>query len=415
MTKHSISETTYNSPTEPQCEGVKPASNLRTNASVWLAIAAAALLSPFAINNILNDRLVLAAGGILVMTILAINAWAIRSGRDMPLLIAIGLVPVIITHLAGVFVEQGIIGVIWCHPAIFVCYFILPRHQALFASLCIFLVAVGHTWLLLDIGLAARLTASLIGIITLADIFVRIINNQQQEIEEKDIRREGIASASDKLQSPLTALIKQIEDMRHAKRITEGEQLDSVSDSLEHITHLVDDLYELSLADSRALLSQKQPERWDELVDLAIETIREKFTRRNLIIVSYLKSPTIVYGDANRLSQMIKKLLENCLQYSADGGEVNIVLSQAGDQCELSIADSRPSLTDDKLEGIFDRFYLAEAPQMRHKQGAGLGLALVKAIAEAHNGYVYASHAQMGGLCISVTLPLATNTIDSYN
>lgn len=406
MTKPSLNDTTYSHSEGCRDEEATPNSDLRTKASTYLALAAAFLLIPFAINNAINGRYILSGGGILVVMILAINAWTIRKGRDMPMLIAIGLVPAVLTHIAGVFSEQGIIGVIWCHPAIFVCYFILPRNQALIASLCIFVVAVGHTWLLLEDMLVPRLAASLLGIIALADIFVRIINTQQREIEDRDIRREGIASTSDKLQSPLNALMKQIEDIRSEKQGDKNKQLDSVSDSLEHITRLVDDLYELSLADSRSLISHRQPERWDEIINASIETARDKFARSNLSIVSYLKSPTIVSGDAGRLSQLVKKLLENSLQYSANGGEINIVLSHADNECELSISDCGPSLTDDKLEGIFDRFYLAEAPQARHQHGAGLGLALVKAIAEAHNGYVHASHAQLGGLCISVTLPM---------
>jgi signal transduction histidine kinase len=391
--------------------------NYRTRVTMWLTVSALVILPPFLVNNFWHGRYVLGVGSFSVVLILVLQAWFIFKGSQFHKITAAFLAPALIVYVAVMFYYQSIIGALWCYPSALVFYFILPRRQAIFASICLLAVAIPSAWIILDPAIAARVAATLLAVVLFSAIFVLIIEQQQQELEQKEIlRRDSMASASHELRTPLATMMAQIEAMRDGIRPLNQQQLSSLSRSADHLTNLVDDLSLLSLADVRGLSFIQEPVNVSEIVGEAVSAAKSKLIESKLTVELSLEKDTPVNGDQRRLRQIVDNLLGNCCRYANPGGIVAISTKSHNGRVELAVADSGPGVSDEQLELLFDKFFRADKSRSRQQGGSGLGLSLVKAFTKVHGGSVTAFHAPQGGLGIKVFLPtmkssyLGTNT-----
>jgi signal transduction histidine kinase len=119
-----------------------------------------------------------------------------------------------------------------------------------------------------------------------------------------------------------------------------------------------------------------------------------------------MSDPPPVLGDVTHLRRVLDNLLGNALKFTPAGGRITVRLRQEGQNLVLEVADTGLGIPEDQLERIFERFYQVDGSMSRRFGGAGLGLALVKEIAEAHGGSV-SVHSQPGeGSTFRVTLPV---------
>jgi len=119
-------------------------------------------------------------------------------------------------------------------------------------------------------------------------------------------------------------------------------------------------------------------------------------------------SPVVVDGDDARLRQVVANLLNNALEHTPPGTPVTVRVGAHGGRAHLSVLDEGPGLPPDDAAKIFDRFYRVDAARTRSKGGAGLGLSIVKAIVEAHDGTVLLESAPGHGARFIVDLPEAS-------
>ena len=110
--------------------------------------------------------------------------------------------------------------------------------------------------------------------------------------------------------------------------------------------------------------------------------------------------------DRLRLLQLIDNVLENSRRYAETPGEVSIRIFKSGKSAVLTIEDTGPAPSSEQMQRLFERFYRAEASRSRQHGGSGLGLPICRAIAEAHGGDIEATKSFLGGLGITITLPL---------
>ena len=104
---------------------------------------------------------------------------------------------------------------------------------------------------------------------------------------------------------------------------------------------------------------------------------------------------------------MLANLLRNALVHTPPGTPIEVGVTHAGDRARLEVRDHGPGLPTDQPDHLFERFWRAEGGRERGRGGAGLGLAIVAAIVDAHGGEVSAGNAPDGGACFVVTLPTA--------
>lgn len=157
--------------------------DFRAKATLGVALAGLVLLAPFTINHVLQGRILLAAGTGLIVVTLAALAWVGRKGRYHPWVTFIGLTPPMLFFLGISLYEQGVIGALWCFPAILVFYFTLPEKLAWVSDVGLYLVAVPMAFIVLEPPVAARVAATLAGVSVIAAIFVRMMGVQQRALE----------------------------------------------------------------------------------------------------------------------------------------------------------------------------------------------------------------------------------------
>jgi two-component system sensor histidine kinase BaeS len=114
----------------------------------------------------------------------------------------------------------------------------------------------------------------------------------------------------------------------------------------------------------------------------------------------------MVAGDADRLRQVFGNLFENALRYTAGGGRVALGATARDGVVEVTVDDSAPGVPDDALPRLAERFYRVDASRSRANGGAGLGLSLCQRIVESHGGKLAFSHSPLGGLRVTITLPM---------
>lgn len=381
--------------------------SIQAKATQAITIVALVIITPFAINNFIEARLLVGTMSVVIFVILAINAIAASRGRHYPAITLFLLIPAIVAFFIIAFMKQGLVAAFWCYPAVLSFYFMLTERQAWVANIILLCAMLPCTWLLITPGYATRFTATLLAVSMFSAIFMRIISKQQQQLAQREqLRREGMASVSHELRTPLAMLLTQVEAMRDGIRPCDDAHFEKLSRSMEHLNSLVDDLYQLALADAGALHCVLEPVNWSEIVRDSIESSRERFRDGALRTKVSIQDRIMVLGDEKRLRQIIDNLLANCLRYCAARSTVSVKLEQEGRQGRLEVSDDGPGVDDQVLERLFERFFRAEASRSRSTGGAGLGLALVKAFVEAHDGTVEAARSPEQGLVISLSIPL---------
>jgi two-component system, OmpR family, sensor histidine kinase BaeS len=220
-------------------------------------------------------------------------------------------------------------------------------------------------------------------------------------------RNQWIADISHELRTPLTILRGDIEALRDGIRPLNSDNLDLLHSEVLHLNRLVDDLYQITLSDVGGLQYQMVPLEFGVLLKHTLEPYHYLAAEKGLkLSVNLPKEPIKFCGDGDRLQQMITNLINNSLAYTDAPGQVKIALFKTNKSIKLAIEDSSPSVSDEALGRLFERFYRAEASRNRRFGGAGIGLALVEQIVQAHQGVISADKSPMGGLLIQIELPL---------
>lgn len=219
------------------------------------------------------------------------------------------------------------------------------------------------------------------------------------------MRREFMADVSHELRTPLSVLRGELEAIEDGVRSLDQSSMKSLQGEVSMLSKLVDDLYELSLADVGALTYRKAPCLLNDLLENSLAMYRDRFTARQLQIDLELpRQPVELLADASRLQQLFSNLLENAVRYTDVNGTLRISVGVDRDTVRIDFLDSGPGVSADQLPRLFERFYRGESSRNREHGGAGLGLAICRSIANAHDGSLVADHSPYGGLWLILRL-----------
>jgi two-component system, OmpR family, sensor histidine kinase BaeS len=216
-------------------------------------------------------------------------------------------------------------------------------------------------------------------------------------------RRDFIADISHELRTPLAVLRGELEAIEDGVRNPDKPTIGSLQSEVAMLSQLIDDLYELSLADIGALSFEKVPVDVAPLVESAAEAFRERLASRNLALeTDFGGAPALMSGDPHRLTQLLKNLLENAVRYTDPGGKVRVAVTADAEQVQIDVQDSFPAVPEPMLPHLFDRLFRVDASRSRQSGGAGLGLALCQHIVREHGGTITAMRSPFGGLWINM-------------
>jgi signal transduction histidine kinase len=227
-------------------------------------------------------------------------------------------------------------------------------------------------------------------------------------------RRELITSVSHDLRTPLAttrAMVEALADGVVSEPADVARYLGLILRETQHLSRLIDDLFELSQIDSGSLHLRTDVIDLAELVNDTVAAYHAPALERDLRLEQSLDGPLSVQADGERLQRVLRNLLDNALRHTPSGGTIAVETHQADGNASVSISDSGPGVAEADLERIFDSFYRGERSRRREEgapSGAGLGLAIARGLVQAHHGRIWAEASPLGGVAVQIRLPLTS-------
>ncbi len=237
------------------------------------------------------------------------------------------------------------------------------------------------------------------------------INQLTRTLEKNEtLRQRWLADTSHELRTPLAIIKGEIEAMLDGVRPIGRDQLASLAQEVNQLHKLINDLTDLSNADIGGLRFRKQMLDLNDLVSDKAQRIETLCTDAGLTLQYNPGSDEInIWADELRMNQMLDNLIANCCKYTDSPGEVRISINREKTSASLVIEDSGPGVPEESIPRLFDYLYRVESSRNRKTGGSGLGLAIAARIVEGHDGTIAANPSQLGGLAITVHIPLMAN------
>jgi len=219
-------------------------------------------------------------------------------------------------------------------------------------------------------------------------------------------QKQFTADASHELRTPLAVLISEAQTTlaRERSPAQYREAMETCLDTAQQMKRLTQSLLELARYDAGQEILERNRVDLAERARLCVELV-EPLARERGIHIHGDFAPATVQGDADRLGQVILNLLTNAIQYNKDHGEVRIATRLDPDAVVLTVADTGQGISAEDLPHVFERFYRADQSRARACGHSGLGLAIGKAIVDAHGGSITVSSQPDVGTTFTVRLP----------
>ena len=229
------------------------------------------------------------------------------------------------------------------------------------------------------------------------------------------MKSEFVATVSHELRTPMTPIKGYVEFllMGGAGQLNE-QQLEFVSiikTNIDRLSILVDDLLDVSRIEAGKVSLTFQPIDMREVIDDSVETLVQLSQEEQhpvMVDVHIPEDLPSVYGDLERVRQIVANLLDNAYKYSPENSTIVIRITQENSSVQVDIIDKGVGIFPDEHEKIFERFYRGENHMVMETAGTGLGLPIVKELVELHKGKIWLTSSGVPGegSTFSFTLPI---------
>ena len=235
----------------------------------------------------------------------------------------------------------------------------------------------------------------------------KTFNSMADDLERTEkLRRNMVADIAHELRTPLSNVSGYLEAIRDEVIKPEPSTIASLSEEVDLLSRLVDDLQELALADAGELKLNRQSEDITQLIQQAVKAVQTKVLAKGLEInVDITANLSSVNIDYQRISQVLRNLLENAIKHTPNGGKITVSAVQQESFIRVNVEDDGEGIPAEDLPNMFERFYRVDKSRTRHAGGSGLGLTIAKRLVESHGGTISVQSELGKGSCFSFTLP----------
>lgn len=226
--------------------------------------------------------------------------------------------------------------------------------------------------------------------------------------EVEGMRRRLIADVSHELRTPLTSIQGSLEGLIDGVLPATKATYEEIHSEAQRLNRLVNDLQELSRVESAAFQLERRPVDMVGLVRTVLKRLAPAAAARGVVLrPDPLPELPSIYGDEDRLLQVLSNIVSNALSYTSEGGTVTLSARRVADEVQIAIRDSGVGIAPEHLPRIFDRFYRVDESRSRQAGGSGIGLTIAHALVEAHGGRIWAeSPGVEKGSTFTVALPV---------
>lgn len=236
-------------------------------------------------------------------------------------------------------------------------------------------------------------------------------NKMTETLERTEhIRKSLVADVAHELRTPLAIIRAKLESIQAGALEATEEVILNVSDEVYRLSRLVNDLQQLSLAESRSLPLHKKRTEINGFIESILSQFQWFAEEKNIRLHLNKSSNEIFLEiDRDRMTQVFVNLLGNALRYTSESGTVTVDIKIEGRSVILDFQDTGTGIDEEKLPFIFDRFYRVDESRKRDEGGAGLGLSIAKGFVEVHGGNIRVLSTKGEGTTFEVILPLPSD------
>jgi PAS domain S-box-containing protein len=246
----------------------------------------------------------------------------------------------------------------------------------------------------------------------LTSLALRRVRLMEQEREAKveaeaavRVRDETLGIVSHDLRNPLTKIALSADLLVDAPSSERSELVETIRASARQMQRLIQDLLDVARMESgRLSVEQDEMEPGPLVLEMCESHAAIAKQKHQKILCDTEPNLPVICGDRERLVQVFGNLIGNALKFTHEKGTVTVQARRAGRMVQFVVRDTGPGIPDADLKNVFTPYW--QAKKTAH-MGAGLGLAIVRGIIEAHGGKVWAENAQGGGALFSFTIPIA--------
>ena len=231
------------------------------------------------------------------------------------------------------------------------------------------------------------------------------VNHMAESLERQEtLRRRLTSDVAHELRTPVANVSLNLEMMLDEVWEPTKDRLQSCYEELGRISGIISDLEKLRQIEAENMDLELEPVDLLKLAQ-AVETAFEPDLEKKKLTCEVSGEAAVVLGDQRRLHQVIFNLVSNAVKYSNEGGTIQIRVKQEKNKAVLIVEDQGIGMAEEDLPLIFERFYRTDLSRSRKTGGAGIGLAIVKAIVQAHQGTVTVTSKAGCGSRFTVMLP----------
>jgi two-component system phosphate regulon sensor histidine kinase PhoR len=223
------------------------------------------------------------------------------------------------------------------------------------------------------------------------------------------LRRDFVANASHELRTPVTSIRSATETLttviqKDPQAVTMFVEI--IDRNAARLHSLVEDLLDLSRAESREFDLHLERIELDRAFSRVIQLFRERAAKKNIRLLQHRSvSGLEVLADEVALENVLSNLVDNAVKYAGPDVEVRLIAAREGDRVRVSVQDTGPGIEAKHLPRLFERFYRVDAGRSRELGGTGLGLSIVKHLVEVQGGRIQVESTPGQGTTFSFTLP----------
>ncbi|MGE5543085.1 MAG: sensor histidine kinase, partial [Bacillota bacterium] len=209
----------------------------------------------------------------------------------------------------------------------------------------------------------------------------------------EDLRRNMVSDMAHEIRTPLAILQSNLEAIQAGAVDPSPETIASLEEEVLRMSRLVADLQDLSLSEAGRLPLFIQETDVAGVLERAVLAIRAQAREKSIEVTSEVNDRSQVMADPDRLMQVVMNLVTNAVRYTPDGGTVGLVAGPDDPRSlfvRVSVSNTGEPIPEEDLPRLFERFYRADKSRARQSGGAGLGLAVAKALVELMGGRIWA-------------------------
>jgi signal transduction histidine kinase/PAS domain-containing protein len=243
-----------------------------------------------------------------------------------------------------------------------------------------------------------------------AKLYTEQVEARKKVEDLSRLKDEFLSIASHELRTPVTSikgytqLAKTL--IRENDLATSEEYLDIALDQIDRMSRLILELLDVSRIETGRLEIRREPIDWPAFVRDVVHRHHTAVSDRRFHI-DITAQPRIVYGDRDRLEQVLGNLLENAVKYSPDGSDVFVSVQDKVESVVTSVCDRGIGIPTDELNQVFERFHRGRHVSSSNYGGLGLGLYITKQIIERHSGTIWVESVEGSGTTFYFSLPVA--------